>query len=670
MATLLDAREWPYPVAYGKENEVEADVLILGGGVAGCHAAITAAKRGAKVVVVEKGATIRSGGGGAGVDHWHGACTNPCCTVTSDEMIELALYGDYRLNWEFGNGISSYILFNESYDALMDVESWGVKVRDSDDEFVGAEFRDEETKLMFAYDYDACHCIRVNGGTDIKVAMYKEMKRQGVNIYDRVMATSLLTEGGRVGGRVAGATGLHSRTGEFYIFRAKATILATATPTGMWTYSMELSGSAHGDINNSGEGTAMAWLAGAELTLMEKVAPMPHSGGFAYPHYGTGNAHNTWYACTMVDANGKEIPWVDRDGKVLETVSQRYHHAPGQKAMFNGPNLPPDIRTPSLVPDLPERIRKGEYVLPLYADLPGMPALERRAIWGLMIPHEGKCKIIYDTYQAAGFDPDKDLLQTNVMPPDKYIFYPYWNTMGPRQWREGPGGGGLLFDWDLRTNLEGLYVAGTAVYSGSNHAGSASTGRYAARKATAYVASVDRAPKVSRAQVEREKERVYAPVRRVDGIGWKELRAGLTRIMQDYLGEYSNQETLDMGLSWLASIRESEATNVYARNPHELMRAVECLGRITTGEIMMRATLNRKSSSRALGVSRLDYPEDSPEWKKLITMRLEDGDVGAAPGAGRHDGQGVKVGELPVDYYLQAPNAPSFADNYREHCGL
>ena len=32
-------REWPYSVNYGKENEVSADVLVLGGGIAGCHAA-------------------------------------------------------------------------------------------------------------------------------------------------------------------------------------------------------------------------------------------------------------------------------------------------------------------------------------------------------------------------------------------------------------------------------------------------------------------------------------------------------------------------------------------------------------------------------------------------------------------------------------------------------
>ena len=85
-----DTPEWPYPVNYGKENEVAADVLIIGGGIAGCHAAINAARRGARVAIVEKGATIRSGSGGAGVDHWGAAFTNPCSTVTPDQIIEAA----------------------------------------------------------------------------------------------------------------------------------------------------------------------------------------------------------------------------------------------------------------------------------------------------------------------------------------------------------------------------------------------------------------------------------------------------------------------------------------------------------------------------------------------------------------------------------------------------
>jgi succinate dehydrogenase/fumarate reductase flavoprotein subunit len=129
---------WPYPTNYGKENEISADVLILGGGIAGCHAAVHAARRGAKVVIVDKGPVIRSGSGGAGVDHWHAACTNPCSKITPEEFMEIVkVFGDYSYA-EFGNGITCYIQAQESYDALLDVEKMGIKVRDVDDEFVGA----------------------------------------------------------------------------------------------------------------------------------------------------------------------------------------------------------------------------------------------------------------------------------------------------------------------------------------------------------------------------------------------------------------------------------------------------------------------------------------------------------------------------------------------------
>ena len=54
------------------------------------------------------------------------------------------------------------------------------------------------------------------------------MLRLGVKVFDRVMATNLLTEDGKPGARVIGAMGVNVRTGEFYIFRAKATMLSAA----------------------------------------------------------------------------------------------------------------------------------------------------------------------------------------------------------------------------------------------------------------------------------------------------------------------------------------------------------------------------------------------------------------------------------------------------------
>ena len=70
--------KWPYKLEWDKTETVEADVLVLGGGAAGCFAAVAAAEKGAKVALVEKGATVASGAAGSGCDHWESAATNPC----------------------------------------------------------------------------------------------------------------------------------------------------------------------------------------------------------------------------------------------------------------------------------------------------------------------------------------------------------------------------------------------------------------------------------------------------------------------------------------------------------------------------------------------------------------------------------------------------------------
>jgi succinate dehydrogenase/fumarate reductase flavoprotein subunit len=643
------APDWPYPVNYGKENEVSADILIIGGGVAGSHAAIQAARRGLKVAMVDKAPIIRSGSGGAGVDHWGAVFTNPCSKVTPEET--MTRMGDGPFGGPYSFGHIKYISAKESWDALLDMEKMGMKIRDEEDEFKGAAFRDEETKLLFAYDYENKTCCRVQGA-DVKPRLCKELKKLGVAFYERIMATRLLSEGGEQGARVIGATGVNIRTGEFYIFKAKATILSTAQPLKVWVFNTELAGAytAHDDPNLAGDGNAMGWLAGAELSLMERS--QESAGPFRYPAYGTGNAHNTWYPCTIVDAKGKEIPWVDKKGNPFKTVQDRI------QAGGHGPEAA------KLIPDLSDRIAKGEFSLPFYADLPGMPKDERRAIFGLMVCHEGKTRIpVYETYTQAGFDPDKDMLQANVLPPELAgQFVPWWDhkskMASAAQWRDTAflGGGGLLVDWDMKTSLEGLYAAGAQTAGGGGHAPAAATGRYCGRRAAAYAEGATQ-PEIDRKQVDEAKAHSYAPVGREGQIGWKELQAGLCRIMQDYCGEFKNEDTLNHGLWWLNSIREGEASRTYIRNPHELGRYLECMMRLTVGEIMMHASLARKASSQFLDFKRMDFPQmDPPEWEKFLTIRMEQGDV--------------KAGELPLNYWLMPPYAPTYEENYEKHSGL
>ncbi|MBY8988829.1 MAG: FAD-dependent oxidoreductase, partial [Candidatus Lokiarchaeota archaeon] len=97
--------EWAYPLRWDEIKEVSTDVLILGGGIAGCWAAIAAAKKGLKTTLVEKGSTIRSGAGGSGCDHWESAATNPCSRVTPEELT-MAMIKDHN---GYNNGISHYI---------------------------------------------------------------------------------------------------------------------------------------------------------------------------------------------------------------------------------------------------------------------------------------------------------------------------------------------------------------------------------------------------------------------------------------------------------------------------------------------------------------------------------------------------------------------------------
>ena len=411
----------------------------------------------------------------------------------------------------------------------------------------------------------------------------------------------------------------------------------------------------------------MGWNAGAEFAMLE--ASGPGFNPFGNIAYGTGNADNTWYGCTIVDANGKEVPWLDRDNKEIKTVAQRFRPAPGQKFMLNSALSGPDIwmgKPPTgyeymwnhLPLDLPERIRKGEFTLPFYADLSRLPKLERRVIFGMMVGNEGRSRIpVYDIYTKAGFDPDKDMLQASVMSPEGYMgLIPLWNGMPVFSWRSF-GKGGAVVNWDLRTNLEGLYAAGWYIFGEGNADHACATGRYAGRKAAAYAMT---APElvVDRKQVNDEKARVYAPLKKSKvSIGWKEFYMGINKIMQEYCGQDKHEETLKAGLRMLKELRESEALTAYAANPHELVRTLECHALITVGEMIMHACRARKASSILLNHIRLDYPQfDPPEWHKFLPIKLEDGKV--------------TVRELPHNYHLMPPYAQTYEENYKLHCGL
>lgn len=615
------APDWPYPVRFEQEQQIDADVLVLGGGIAGCWAAISAARQGLSVAMVEKGDTIRSGAGGPGCDHWCNAPANPLSNVDPNEWAE------HMADRPYCNGIGVQIQCREDWDTLLEMEQMGGKIRDTGDEYAGAIGRDEETRLMISPRYTKVHSyvpgmikpvtlksnpdrklnnvvIRVWGST-FKPALKKECRRLGVRIFDRVMATSLLTENGEQGARVVGATGLNNRTGEFMIFKSRATILATAGSGSMWLISTELGGYSNMMSRTiTGDGLVMAWKAGAELTNMESSGVLRIATGYKHKWY-TGAGDASYENVPLVDANGKRLPF----------PIQGWEDA---GAMQPTPEVDKKIR---------DGIASGEYTLPFYGDFPAMADVERRATWDLMLGEESTTKIIIDTFNRAGYDPGRDLLQS----------YKYIEGNSLPQWREPGHGGGLLIDWNLQTSLQGLYAAGTQMFSPEDHSFAAATGRYAGRKAAAYARETGE-PKISREQVQREKARVYAPIKRSTGMDWKELHAGIARVMQYYVSEFRTESLLNMGLNALEKIERESAPLLYAPDPHKLMRSLEDLSLLTNAQVIVRAQLARKASSMPLGLQRIDYPAmDPPEWNKYLTIKQENGKV--------------KFGELPPAFW-------------------
>ena len=609
--------QWPYENRYGECTDFQCDVLVLGGGLAGCHAAIAAAEEGKKVILVEKGAAKRSGAAGTGFDHWEMACTNPGCRVTPEEMTEAIVTEQDG----YGNAIGHYIETREGYDRLLDLEAMGGKIRDTQGEFSGAAFRDDATGFLYAYDYTNRYTMRVWGST-FKPALVRKLRQTGVQLMDRTEAFSLLTVKDSGQTVCTGCICMDVRTGETRVIQSRTTVLCMSRPARIWLFSPDMPGLCEfRPMQSIGTGHAMGWRAGAAFTMMEKSVRGEFSAaGRSFPPYGTGNNHNTWYAATMVDVRGVEIPYVDRDGRELKTVDARYRPAPGQKFFLKGGVIDEPKyawRGPETLP-FDELMRRG-YRLPFYADLTRMPDEERRVIWGLMVGEEGKTKIpILKNYTERGFDPKVHALQS---------YGTGWQSAAfldqERQLFGAPGG--LMHDWDLKTNIEGLYAAGDQLFASDCAGHACATGHYAGRKAARAADHLPlRAP--DRETVQKEMERMLRPLQKERGLDWREVNMAAAKAMQNYCGGVKCDDLLRQGLDLVRSLRDDAHASTQARNPHELMRVHEVWDILDVCELILLSSLSRTCSSAPLFFERMDSREDMRDKETgFMTIRMRDG---------------------------------------------
>jgi succinate dehydrogenase/fumarate reductase flavoprotein subunit len=129
---------------------------------------------------------------------------------------------------------------------------------------------------------------------------------------------------------------------------------------------------------------------------------------------------------------------------------------------------------------------------------------------------------------------------------------------------------------------------------------------------------------------------------------WKELHAGIARVMQYYCSEYKSESLFRIALESLQEIEEKWMPTLHALDPHKLIRSLEDLSILMHARIHLHASMARKASSRFLDFHRIDYPQlDPPEWRKFITVKQADGKV--------------HFGELPIGYW------GDMKENYEAH---
>jgi len=233
--------------------EVTTDLLIVGGGMAACGAAVEAAywgqKHGVKVTLVDKASINRSGAVGMGlsaINQYIGLKKGANTVEDYVKYVKKDLMGVARddLVANIARHVDSTVhLF----------EKWGLPFwRDESGEYVNGG----RWQLMIS-------------GESYKV-LVAEAARNALgadNIYERVFIIEPLLDGDRI----AGAIGFSVREKKFYVFRAKAVLVAMGGAVGVFK------------PRSTGEGLGRSWYppfstgssayftikAGAEMTCQE-----------------------------------------------------------------------------------------------------------------------------------------------------------------------------------------------------------------------------------------------------------------------------------------------------------------------------------------------------------------------------------------------------------------
>ena len=226
------------------------DVLIIGAGLAGMRAALSAVEAGADVAVVTKVHPVRSHSNAA-----QGGI-NAALTDRGDDWREHA-YDTIKGSDYLGDQDAIEVMCREAGGEVISMEHMGVIFNRDDEGRLGTRAfgGQRQARTFFVSDFTGQALLHV---------LYEQVMKAGVRIYEEWFLLSLIIEDGEC----AGAVIMEIRSGEIHVVRSKTVIIASGGLGRVFEPSTNA-------LICTGDGMSAAYKVGASLMDMEMVQYHP-----------------------------------------------------------------------------------------------------------------------------------------------------------------------------------------------------------------------------------------------------------------------------------------------------------------------------------------------------------------------------------------------------------